>query len=40
MNSLTLRVARNAFELRREHLLLDEDVLAYITAAAESDVGK
>ncbi len=33
-------VAHSAFELRRQRLLLDEDVLAYILAAAESGVGK
>jgi len=33
-------VARAAFELRRQRLLLDEDTLAYILAAAESSVGK
>jgi hypothetical protein len=32
-------VAHNVFELRRERLLLDEDALAYIVAAAESHVG-
>jgi hypothetical protein len=33
-------VAHAAFQLRRQRLLLDEDVLAYILAAAESSVGK
>jgi hypothetical protein len=33
-------VVRAAFELRRQRLLLDEDTLAYILAAAESSVGK
>jgi hypothetical protein len=33
-------VAHSAFELRRERLLLDEDVLAYITAAVQSTIGK
>jgi hypothetical protein len=33
-------VAQSAFELRRQRLLLDEDVLTYIIAAAGSNVGK
>jgi hypothetical protein len=33
-------VAHAAFELRRQRLLLDDDVLAYIVGAAESDVRK
>jgi Alpha/beta hydrolase domain len=33
-------VAQSALRLRRQRLLLDEGVVAYIVAAAESSVGK